>query len=49
MYSAIKLADGRVLFAGLGGDDEGMASLFDPATESWTSLPVFRHNGVFPT
>ena len=39
LYSAIKLADGRVLFAGLGGDDESMASLFDPASESWTSLP----------
>ena len=41
MYSALRLADGRVLFVGLeGGEDQatGMASVFDPIAESWTPL-----------
>ena len=48
LYSAIELADGRVLFIGLGGDDEGMASLFDPASGSWTSLPGLSSQRGFP-
>ena len=41
LYSMIKLPDGRVLAAGLGGGEEqdtGMASVFDPVAESWTLL-----------
>ena len=42
LYSAVKLADGRVLFVGLhSGDDQtvGMAIVFNPVAESWTPLP----------
>ena len=42
LYSAVNLADGRVLLVGLGIEDDqpaGMASVFDPVSESWRPLP----------
>ena len=50
LYSAVKLADGRVLFVGLGIEDqtEGTTSVFDPATSSWAKLPPPRSPRGFP-
>lgn len=43
LHSAVKLQDGRVLSVGLVAADEDLASsaeVFDPALDSWTSLPA---------
>ena len=52
LYSAVKLADGRVMFVGLGGGDEdqaeGIANVFDPATNSWARLPAPPSSRSFP-
>jgi hypothetical protein len=48
------LADGRILVAG-GHDDAGgvlganRAAIFDPATESWTSVPSMTYRRWYPT
>ena len=39
LNSAARLQDGRVLIVGLGLDDEGAASIFDPSDDSWEPLP----------
>ena len=39
LNSAVQLGDGRVLIVGLGFDEEGAASIFDPADDSWEPLP----------
>ncbi len=41
LFSAVALDDGRVLFVGLGGPQSSelsMASIFDPATDTWSSV-----------
>ena len=43
LHSAVKLQDGRVLSVGLVAADEDLAAsaeVFDPALDSWTSLPA---------
>lgn len=39
LNSAALLGDGQVLIVGLGFDEEGVASIFDPADDSWEPLP----------
>ena len=39
LNSAAQLGDGEVLIVGLGFDEEGAASIFDPADDSWEPLP----------
>lgn len=39
LNSAASLGDGGVLIVGLGFDEESVASIFDPADDSWEPLP----------
>ena len=51
LYSALKLADGRVLFIGLAGFEdsvEAFASLFDPVAKSWEEAPAPSTPRGFP-
>ena len=51
LYSALKLADGRVLLVGLAGFEdsvEAFASLFDPVANSWEEAPAPSTPRGFP-
>lgn len=51
-YSSTKLFDGRILFVGLGYSEDqaiGMASIFDPISDSWVPLPGSSSPRPFPS